>query len=59
MVFLLVLTQCYIRSVKEKNFYYDYRVLDDDGKKISLSEKAENDKRKIEGKYNTKREELY
>ena len=33
---LLVLNQCYIRSVKEKNFAYDYRVLTEDGRKISI-----------------------
>ncbi len=47
MVVLLVMTQCYIKSLKEHNHFYDYRVLDDDGRKISLQEKNEITKRKI------------
>jgi hypothetical protein len=59
MIVMVGLTQCYISSLKNRNFAYDYKVLDEDGRKITVDEKIRRDTQKVEGKYEKKREEMY
>lgn len=56
---LAVLVKCYIGSLREKNSAYDYKVVDEEGNKMSLQEKRNNDNAKIQEKYNKKREEMH
>ena len=57
--FLLALfTKCYIGSLRETNSAYDYKIVDDEGNKLSLQEKRQNDTEKIQEKYSKKREEM-
>jgi hypothetical protein len=56
---LAVLVKCYIGSLREKNSAYDYRVVDEEGNKMSLQEKRNNDSAKIQEKYSKKREEMH
>lgn len=53
---LILLTKCYIGSLKEKNSAYDYKPVDSEGNKISLQEKQQKDEQKIHEKYSKKRE---
>jgi hypothetical protein len=56
---LAVLVKCYIGSLRDKNAAYDYKVVDDEGNKLSLQEKRNNDNAKIQEKYSKKREEMH
>lgn len=47
-IFLMVgLTHCYITSLKNRNFAYDYKILDEDGRKITVDEKVRRDTEKV------------
>lgn len=56
---LAVLVKCYIGSLRNKNSAYDYKIVDDEGNKMSLQEKRANDNAKIQEKYSKKREEMH
>jgi hypothetical protein len=56
---LAVMVKCYIGSLREKNSEFDYKIVDDEGNKMSLQEKRENDNAKIQDKYAKKREEMH
>lgn len=58
MFVMMGLTQCYISSLKNRNFAYDYKVLDEEGRKISIQEKNRRDGDKVSAKYDAKREEM-
>lgn len=59
-IFLMIaLTHCYITSVKNRNFAYDYKILDEDGRKLTVDEKVQRDSEKVKAKYDQKREEMY
>jgi hypothetical protein len=56
---MIAMTQCYVSSLKNRNFAYDYKVLDEDGRKITVNEKIRQDSEKVQAKYDKKREEMY
>lgn len=56
---LAVLVKCYIGSLRNKNSAYDYKIVDDEGNKMSLQEKRDTDNAKIQEKYSKKREEMH
>lgn len=53
---LAVMVKCYIGSLREKNSEFDYKIVDDEGNRMSLQEKRDNDNAKIQEKYSKKRE---
>jgi hypothetical protein len=55
---LAVMVKCYIGSLREKNSEFDYKIVDDEGNKMSLQEKRDTDNAKIQEKYSKKREEM-
>ena len=46
---------CYIGSIRNRNFEFDYKFLDEDGKKMTSQEKKTYDREKVAEKYNQKR----
>jgi hypothetical protein len=56
---MIGLTQCYVSSLKSRNFAYDYKIIDENGRKITVDEKIRRDTEKLEAKYSKKREEMY
>jgi hypothetical protein len=52
---LAVFVKCYIGSLRNTNAAYDYKIVDDEGNKLSLQEKRQNDNAKIQEKYSKKR----
>lgn len=54
-LFLIIFTKCYIGSLRNNNAEYDYKYINDDGQKISLQEKQQNDRTAIHDKYAQKR----
>jgi KaiC/GvpD/RAD55 family RecA-like ATPase len=58
MAFMMALTHCYISSLKNRNLAYDYKVLDEEGRKITINEKNRRDADKVSAKYDVKREEM-
>lgn len=59
MLFQMAFVYCYIGSLRNRNFEFDYKFLDEDGRKMTLDQKNEYDREKVSEKYNQKREELY
>lgn len=55
MIFMMIFTYCYIGSLKNNNFEYDYKFLDDYGNKLTVEEKRALDKEKVSEKYEQKR----
>ena len=55
---LIIFVKCYIGSLRQRNAEYDYKFIDDDGNKISLQEKQNNDRTAIQDKYAQKREQM-
>lgn len=55
---LILFVKCYIGSLRSNNSEYDYKVVDEEGNKMSLQEKQAKDKDAIHEKYNQKREEM-
>lgn len=55
----MLFTYCYIGSLRNRNFEFDYKFLDEDGNKMTIQEKNQFQKDKVAEKYNAKREELY
>ena len=55
---LILFVKCYIGSLRNRNNDYDYKIVDNEGKKITVEEKQLNDTKKIQEKYSKKREEL-
>jgi len=47
---------CYIGSIRNRNFEFDYKFLDEDGNKMTLDQKNQYDREKVSEKYNQKRE---
>lgn len=47
---------CYIGSLRNRNFEFDYKFLDEDGNKMTVEEKKAYDKEKITEKYDKKRQ---
>jgi hypothetical protein len=56
---LALFVKCYIGSLKNSNSAYDYKIVDDEGNKMSLQQKQTNDNQKIQEKYTKKREEMH
>ena len=53
---MAALTHCYIKSLKNRNFAYDYRIVDENGVKISLQEKNRRDADRVAAKTDMKRQ---
>lgn len=54
-LFLIAFVKCYIGSLRSANSEYDYKVVDDEGNKLSLQEKQNKDAEIIRDKYSKKR----
>lgn len=55
---LVCFVKCYIGSLRERNNEYDYKIVDDEGNKLTIAEKQMNDTKAIQDKYAKKREEM-
>lgn len=55
MVMMMMFTYCYIGSIRNRNFEYDYKFLDDSGNQLTVEEKNALDKEKVNEKYDLKR----
>jgi len=40
--------KCYIGSLRNRNNEYDYKIVDDEGNKLTIEEKKINDNKKIQ-----------
>ena len=55
---LIIFVYCYIGSLKNSNSEYDYKVLDEEGNKMTIEEKREKDVHVVHEKYEVKRQEM-
>ena len=58
MVVMMMFTYCYIGSLRNRNFEYDYKFLDESGNQLTVEEKKALDQEKVNEKYDLKRKEL-
>lgn len=55
---MILSVKCYIGSLRERNNEYDYKFVDDEGNKLTVTQKNQNDQTAIKEKYAKKREEM-
>ena len=58
MLLEIMFTYCYIGSLRNRNFDYDYKFLNEDGEKLTLEQKQAQDRVKVSEKTDQKRREL-
>ena len=58
MLLEIMFTYCYIGSLRNRNFDYDYKFLNEDGEKLTLEQKQAQDREKVSEKTDQKRREL-
>jgi hypothetical protein len=47
MLFQMAFVYCYIGSLRNRNFEFDYKFLDEDGNKMTLDQKNQYDREKV------------
>ena len=55
MLFEMLFVYCYIGSLRNRNFEFDYKFLDEDGRKMTIEQKQTYDREKVAEKYDQKR----